>query len=399
VPFVIAAAVITFALWMASGAEFTTSLIRMVAVLVIACPCAMGLATPTAIMVGVGKGAENGILFKNSAALEQALKLDAVVLDKTGTITRGEPALTDMVVIPEWAEDRDRVLQLAASAERGSEHPLAAALIRAAEQQGLTLATPADFHAIEGHGLRTTIDGKVILIGNRRLMNKEQVPTSQLESAANQLQGDAKTVIWVAIDGVAVAVIAVADTVKDGSAEAVAAMHALGLRVIMLTGDNQATADAIAKQVGIDRVMAEVLPGDKASVIEKLQAEGLKVAMVGDGINDSPALARADVGMAIGTGTDVAIEAADVTLMSGDLRGVARAIGISRQTMRVIRQNLGWAFGYNVALIPIAAGILATAAWAPAMLRQLNPMLAALAMAFSSVSVVTNSLRLRRSGI
>lgn len=399
VPFVIATAAVTFILWIASGADFTTSLIRMVAVLVIACPCAMGLATPTAIMVGVGKGAEAGILFRNSAALEQALRLNAVVLDKTGTITRGEPSVTDIALSAGWAEGRYRLLALAASAERGSEHPLASAVVNAAKQGGLPLTDPAEFEALDGLGLRARVDERALLIGSRRLMAREQVATDTLESTARQMEADAKTLIWVAIDGQAAGLIAVADTVKETSAEAIAALHRLGLRVVMLTGDNQATAQAIARQVGIDRVMADVLPGDKAAVIEKLQGEGLRVAMVGDGINDSPALARADVGMAIGTGTDIAIEAADVTLMSGDLRGVARAIGISRQTMRVIRQNLGWAFGYNIALIPIAAGILANAAWAPEMLRQLNPMLAAFAMAFSSVSVVSNSLRLRREKV
>jgi P-type Cu+ transporter len=395
VPLVIVVAALTFVLWIASGADFTTSLIRLVAVLVIACPCAMGLATPTATMVGVGKGAENGILFRNSAALQQALKIKAVVLDKTGTVTRGEPALTDVVVSPAWGQGKDRLLTLAASAERGSEHPLGTAVVKAAKEAGLALFDPADFRAIEGHGLRATVDGQTVLIGNRKLMRDQGVETQALDDAATRLQQDAKTTMWIAVNGQAAGVIAVADTVKDGSAEAIRAMHALGLQVIMLTGDNRATADAISRQVGIDRVMADVLPADKANVIKQLQSEGLVVAMVGDGINDSPALAQADVGMAIGTGTDVAIEAADITLMSGDLRGVPRAIHISRATMNVIRQNLGWAFGYNIALIPIAAGVLATVAGAPEILRQLNPMLAALAMAFSSVSVISNSLRLR----
>ncbi len=395
VPFVIGVAALTFILWIASGADFTTSLIRLVAVLVIACPCAMGLATPTAIMVGVGKGAENGILFKNSAALQQALKIKAVVLDKTGTVTRGEPVVTDIKLNPAWTEGKDRLLTLAASAERGSEHPLGTAVVKAAKDSGLLLAEPGQFQAIEGHGLSAVVDGRNIHIGNRKLMVDRGVATSQLDSEAARLQAEAKTTMWIAVDGQPAGVIAVADTVKDGSREAIQAMHALGLQVIMLTGDNQATANAIAKQVGIDRVLADVLPADKAKVIKQLQSEGLIVAMVGDGINDSPALAQADVGMAIGTGTDIAIEAADVTLMSGDLRGVPRAIRVSRLTMNVIRQNLGWAFGYNVALIPIAAGILATVSWAPDFLRQLNPMIAALAMAFSSVSVVSNSLRLR----
>ena len=399
VPFVIGVAALTFILWIGSGADFTTSLIRLVAVLVIACPCAMGLATPTAIMVGVGKGAENGILFKNSAALQQALKIKAVVLDKTGTVTRGEPIVTDIVLSPNWTEGRDRLLTLAGSAERGSEHPLGTAVVKAAKEAGFTLLDPGQFQAIEGRGLRAVVDGQTILIGNLKLMVNLGIKTADLDSEAARLQSEAKTTMWIAVNEQVAGVIAVADTVKEGSAEAIQAMHALGLQVIMLTGDNQATATAIAKQVGIDRVLAEVMPADKANVIKQLQSEGLIVAMVGDGINDSPALAQADVGMAIGTGTDVAIEAADVTLMSGDLRGVPRAIRISRLTMNVIRQNLGWAFGYNVALIPIAAGILATVAWVPDILRQLNPMLAALAMAFSSVSVVTNSLRLKGSKV
>jgi P-type Cu+ transporter len=398
VPIVIVIALVTFGLWIASGADFTTSLIRMVAVLVIACPCAMGLATPTAIMVGVGKGAENGILFKNSAALQQALKIKAVVLDKTGTVTRGEPVVTD-VVVANGTISRMVVLQRAASAEKGSEHPLASAILKAAQDDGLMLTEPKDFQAIEGHGLSATVSNQTVLIGNRKLMVQQGVKTADLDDEATRLQNEAKTMVWIAIDGQAAGLIAIADTVKDGSSEAVQSLHALGLQVIMLTGDNQATANAIAKQVGIDRVLAEVLPADKANVIKQLQGEGLTVAMVGDGINDSPALAQADVGMAIGTGTDVAIEAADVTLMNGDLRSIPRAIRISRSTMNVIRQNLGWAFGYNVALIPIAAGILATVAFAPDFLRQLNPMLAAGAMAFSSVSVVSNSLRLRNSRV
>ncbi len=398
VPAVIVIAIVTFALWMLGTGDFTTSMIRMVAVLVIACPCAMGLATPTAIMVGVGKGAENGILFKNSEALEQALKINAVVLDKTGTITRGEPAVTDVVTSSSWMDGpqgRNRLLQLAASAERGSEHPLGGAIVRAAQSAGLTLSDPTAFEAISGHGVRAQVDGNSLLIGNRKLMIDQQIHLNGLEKAAERLQGEAKTTLWLAQDKQAIGILAVADTMKDGSVEAVREMHALGLQVIMITGDNAATAHAIAKEAGIDRVMADVLPADKAAAVKQLQAEGLVVAMVGDGINDSPALAQADVGIAIGTGTDVAMEASDVTLMSGDLRGVPRAIRLSRHTMRTIRENLIWAFGYNVALIPVAMGILANANWAPDFLRQLNPMLAAFAMAFSSVSVVSNSLRLR----
>ncbi|MBX3082119.1 MAG: copper-translocating P-type ATPase [Anaerolineae bacterium] len=395
VPVVIGLALLTFAAWMLGGADFTTSLIRLVAVLVIACPCAMGLATPTAIMVGVGKGAENGILFKNSAALERALKINAVVLDKTGTITKGEPSVTDVVVNPAWSGGKDEALRLAASAERGSEHPLGQAVIKAAEAQPLTLSSPADFEAIAGHGLKASVDGRKVMVGSQRLMREQGIDTSGLEAEATRLQQQARTTLWLAVDGTLAAVIGVADTIKDGSAEAVKRMHDLGLKVIMITGDNAAVAQAIATEAGIDRVMADVLPADKAAAVKHLQQEGLVVAMVGDGINDSPALAQADVGIAIGTGTDVAIETADVALMSGDLRGVPRAIRISRMTMNAIRQNLGWAFGYNVALIPIAMGVLAGAAFVPDFLRQLNPMLAAFAMAFSSVSVVSNSLRVK----
>ncbi|MCC7446787.1 MAG: copper-translocating P-type ATPase [Anaerolineae bacterium] len=395
VPAVIITALVTFGLWALSGADFTTSMIRMVAVLVIACPCAMGLATPTAIMVGVGKGAEAGILFKNSEALEQALKINAVVLDKTGTITRGEPAVTDIVPSQSWSGGTpDKLLKLAASAERGSEHPLGAAVVRAAQEAKLALTDPSRFEAIAGHGIRAEVEGNNVLIGNRKLMVDQQVYLNGLEKEAERLQSEAKTTLWLAVDQQAVGVLAVADTVKDGSAEAIRQMHDLGLQVIMITGDNAATAQAIAKEVGIDRVMADVLPADKANAVKQLQAEGLVVAMVGDGINDSPALAQANVGIAIGTGTDVAIEASDVTLMSGDLRGVPRAIRISRNTMRTIKQNLGWAFGYNIALIPIAMGVLANGAWAPEFLRQLNPMLAAFAMAFSSISVTLNAIRL-----
>ena len=427
VPAVIALAFITFGIWLLAGAGFVPALLRLIAVLVIACPCAMGLATPTSIMVGVGKGAEQGILFKNSTALEQAHKLTAVVLDKTGTITRGEPAVTDVVVAEkarlkseDWAhagvlvpaggpdhssllnlqadqlDVEDFFLALAASAERGSEHPLGEAIVRAAETRELTLFAPEAFEGIAGHGIAATVDGRRVLVGNRRLMTREGIDTADLAAQADALQAQAKTAMWLAVDGEAAALIGVADTIKDGAADAVRTMQEMGLTVVMMTGDNQATADAIADEVGIDRVFAEVLPGDKANYVVKLQDEGYKVAMVGDGINDAPALAQADVGMAIGTGTDVAMETADVTLMRGDLRTVPQAITLSHATMRNIKQNLAWAFGYNVALIPIAAGILAPFAWAPDFLRQLSPILAAGAMAFSSISVVSNALRLRR---
>ena len=395
VPAVIGLAALVFVIWLLSGAGFVPALIRLTAVLVIACPCAMGLATPTSIMVGVGKGAENGVLFKNSAALEQAHRLTAVVLDKTGTITEGEPAVTDLALSEQSAANSEELLRLAASAERGSEHPLGEAIVRSAQAKGLDLATPVTFEAIAGHGIAANVDGHHILLGNLRLMERENVALNGLSPKAEQLQNEAKTAMWLSVDGQASAVIAVADTIKEGSKEAVAAMHNLGLTVVMMTGDNQATAEAIAREVGIERVFAEVLPGDKAEHVAQLQREGFKVAMVGDGINDAPALAQADVGLAIGTGTDVAMETADVTLMRGDLRSVPQAIKLSKGTMRNIKQNLGWAFGYNIALIPIAAGILAPFAWAPDFLRQLHPILAAGAMAFSSISVVSNALRLR----
>jgi Cu+-exporting ATPase len=410
VPFVIGLALLTLAVWWIVGGEFVPALIRLTAVLVIACPCAMGLATPTSIMVGVGKGAEKGILFKNSAALEQAQKLDAIVLDKTGTITKGEPSVTDIVLseeIGDWRLEtgsndqspisnlQSQILYLAASAERGSEHPLGESIVRSANERGLVLSEPARFEGIAGHGIAAEVDGRAILLGNLRLMQRENVHLNGLEAKATQLQNEAKTAMWLAVDGQASAIIGVADTIKEGSTEAIAAMKALGLTVVMMTGDNEATAQAIAAEVGIDRVFAEVLPGDKSSHVAKLQEEGYTVAMVGDGINDAPALAQANVGMAIGTGTDVAMETADITLMRGDLRSVPQAIKLSKATMRNIKQNLGWAFGYNTALIPIAAGILAPFAWAPAFLRELHPILAAGAMAFSSISVISNALRLR----
>ncbi len=396
VPFVIAVALITFIVWYAISGDFVTALVRLTAVLVIACPCAMGLATPTSIMVGMGKGADYGILFRDSAALELAHKMDAVNLDKTGTITLGEPSVTDVIVGNKISLQSDELLRLAASAERGSEHPLGEAIVHAAEEKHLALSMPDAFEGIAGHGIRATVDGSDILLGNLRLMQNEKVLLNGLQPKAEELQAQAKTAMWMAVDGEALAIIAVADTIKEGSREAVTRMKDQGLTVAMMTGDNQATAEAIAKEAGIDRVFAEVLPGEKSGYVSQMQDEGFTVGMVGDGINDAPALAQADVGMAIGTGTDVAMETADVILMRGDLRSVPQAIKLSNATMRNIHQNLGWAFGYNILLIPIAAGILAPFEWAPDFLRQLNPVLAAGAMAFSSVSVVSNSLRLRR---
>ncbi len=388
VPIVIGIALLTFLGWyffggMTGREAFTMAMINMVAVLVIACPCALGLATPTAIMVGTGKGAQNGILFRSSEALERAEKLQVVVLDKTGTITQGKPAVTD--VLP-YAVDRAELLRLAASAERGSEHPLGEAIVTAANEQNLPLAQPQAFDAIAGHGIRATVDGRNVIIGTARLMGNEGIGLGPAAADVERLQGEGKTAVLAAIDGRLAGVIGIADTVKSTAAEAIAGLKQQGLNVVMLTGDNERTARAIAGQVGIDQVRAEVLPGDKANQVKAIQEEQRAVvAMVGDGINDAPALAQADVGMAIGTGTDVAMETAGVTLMSGDLHGVNKAIGLSRAVMRTIKQNLFWAFFYNVILIPVAvAGLLHNAPW-----------LAAAAMAFSSIFVVSNSLRLR----
>ncbi|MFQ3537228.1 MAG: heavy metal translocating P-type ATPase, partial [Aggregatilineales bacterium] len=347
------------------------------------------------VTVGIGKGAALGILFKNSTALEQLRRVDAIVLDKTGTLTRGTPSLTDVVLSSTWSGTRQTVLLLAASAERGSQHPLGEALVHAAESEGLALHEPSAFEALAGQGVRAQVDGHRVWVGSEAFMRGEGIALNGLEDEAARLRAEAKTVLWVAADGQAIALIGAADTLKPGAAEAVGALRALGKRVIMLTGDNAMTAQAVAAAAGIERVVADVLPAEKAAAIAALQAEGLRVAMVGDGVNDAPALAQADVGIAIGTGTDVAIESADVTLMRGDLRVLPQALKLSQLTIRTIRQNLLWAFGYNVALIPVAAGALAILPNVPEALAQLNPMLAALAMAFSSVSVVTNSLRLR----
>lgn len=382
VPIVIGIAVLTFLIWYLAVGNFSMAIISAVAILVIACPCALGLATPTAIMVGTGKGAENGILIKGGEHLEMAYKLNAVVLDKTGTITKGQPEVTDVIALGEL--DSSDVLRLAAIAEKSSEHPLGVAIYEKGKKDLGSLPDPGRFEAIPGRGVTALVEGRELIIGTRKLMLEKGIDTSDLETAISRLEDEGKTAMLMAVDNVMEAIIAVADTLKESSQEAIKELQQMDIEVYMLTGDNKRTANAIAKQAGIVNVLAEVLPEHKAEEVEKLKKQGKKVAMVGDGINDAPALATADIGMAIGTGTDVAIEAADITLMRGDLRTIPAAIRLSRKTMRKIKQNLFWAFIYNIIGIPIAA------------LGLLNPIIAGGAMAFSSVSVVTNSLSLKR---
>ncbi len=389
VPIVMLIALGAGAAWLISGQSVVFSMSIFTAVLVIACPCALGLATPTAIMVGTGKGAESGILIKGGAALEETHRIQTVVLDKTGTITAGAPVVTDLV--PANGMSEEQLLQLAASAEKGSEHPLGEAIVNGADVRGIPVLPLESFQALPGKGIEARIGGRAVRLGNEKLMADRGIVLDGLAAQAGELAACGKTPMFVAVDAEAAGIIAVADVPKASSAAAIAELRGLGLEVVMITGDNRRTAEAIAAQVGVDRVLSEVLPHEKAAAVKRLQAEGRKVAMVGDGINDAAALAQADIGIAIGSGTDVAMESADIVLMRSDLADVAAAIRLSRRTIRTIRQNLFWAFGYNVLGIPIAAGILFLFGG-----PLLSPMFAAAAMSLSSVSVVSNALRLRR---
>jgi len=406
VPTVIGISIVTFLAWFFAGPDptLTLALLNFVAVLIIACPCALGLATPTAIMVGTGNGAIYGVLIKSAASLERAHKINAVLLDKTGTLTVGQPKVTDIIAFAPSSEEE--ILSLAASAERGSEHLLGEAIVKAAAEKGLKLSEVTDFKAIPGRGIEALVDGKKLLLGNLKLIQDRGLVLNGLDKEADRLWEKGKTAMFMAADGQVIGIIAVADTLKPGATQVIDKLYSMGVEVVMLTGDNERTADAIAREVGVDRVFAEVLPEHKSQEVKRLQKEGMVVAMVGDGINDAPALAQADVGIAIGTGTDVAMETADITLISGDLAGIVTAISLSKSTIRTIKQNLFWAFAYNAALIPIAAGILYLVfgvGGVPSGLNFilgesgfLNPMLAAAAMAASSITVVSNSLRLKR---
>ncbi|HEV7589315.1 MAG TPA: copper-translocating P-type ATPase, partial [Longimicrobium sp.] len=391
-PVVICIAIATFVVWFVAAppeARFTLALVNFVSVLIIACPCALGLATPTAIMVGTGRGAEHGVLIKGGESLETAHRLDTIVLDKTGTLTRGQPELTD--VLPAPFTDH-ALLRLVASAERGSEHPVGEAVVRGATARGLELAPASAFNALTGYGIEATVEGRAVLVGTSKLLREHGIDLGDAETSAAALAEQGKTPTFAAVDGTFAGILAVADALKPESREAVRALRAMGLQVVMITGDNRRTAEAVAREAGIDRVLAEVLPEGKAREVKRLQEEEKRrVGMVGDGINDAPALAQADVGIAIGTGTDVAIEASDITLIRGDLRGVVTAIALSRATIRTVRQNLFWAFVYNLIGIPLAAGV-----FYPLTGWLLSPVIASAAMSLSSVSVVANSLRLRR---
>ena len=387
VPIVIVLAILASIGWIIAGENGVFALTIFISVLVIACPCALGLATPTAIMVGTGKGAEYGVLIKGGEALEITHKIDTIVFDKTGTITEGKPVVTDIITSTIL---EDELLSIAASSEKGSEHPLGEAIVKGAEERNIKFKEISNFKAIPGHGIQVEIEGKTILLGNKKLMSENSIEVGELGVKSDKLANEGKTPMYIAINNKLEGIIAVADTVKPSSKEAIENLHKMGIKVAMITGDNKKTAHAIAKQVGIDIVLAEVLPEDKANEVKKLQEKGSKVAMVGDGINDAPALAQADIGIAIGTGTDVAIESANIVLMKGDLRDVATAIKLSKATIRNIKQNLFWAFGYNVLGIPVAMGVLHIFGG-----PLLNPMIGAAAMSLSSVSVLTNALRLR----
>jgi P-type Cu+ transporter len=397
VPAIIVIAFLTFALWWAMGGQFVPAMIRMVAVLVIACPCALGLATPTAIMAGTGKGAERGILFKNSEALELSSSLNTIVMDKTGTITIGKPSVVKIISYDPSLSEED-VLRLSASVEQGSEHPIGRSIVKESQKRGITLSGPEGFKAFKGFGVHGDIDGKETLVGKPVWIENKGI---NIDIARDEIQAmqDKGNSVMILASGTIKGVIAVSDTIKTEATEAIDELHALGLKVIMLTGDNTRTAEYIAAETHVDGFAAELLPEEKTEKIREFKEQGDKVAMVGDGINDAPALATADVGMAIGTGTDVAIESGDVILASGNLHGISKAIRLSRATMRTIRQNLFWAFFYNIILIPVAAGALYPFTTLPDFIRQLHPILAALAMAMSSITVVSNSLRLYRTRI
>jgi len=396
VPAVIAVAVVTFAVWASIGPEprLAHALVNAVAVLIIACPCALGLATPMSIMVGTGRGAELGVLLRNAEALEVMEQVDTLVVDKTGTLTEGQPSLTTVAAL--GGVDEPTLLRLVASLERVSEHPLASAIVRGAEARGIATAAVTGFRSMTGKGVAGVVDGRTVAVGNAALLADLGLAASAstLAARADELRRRGETVMFVAIDGTAAGLVGVADRIKPTTHEAIRALHAEGLRIVMLTGDSRVTADAVARDVGIDAVEAEVLPEEKAAVVKRLQGEGRRVAMAGDGINDAPALAQADVGVAMGTGTDVAMESAGVTLVRGDLRGLVRARRLSRATMRNIRQNLFFAFVYNVLGVPVAAGLLY-----PAFGWLLSPIVASAAMTFSSVSVIANALRLRREAL